>query len=606
MTFLDAYQKSIQRLGLLLIPVIFGGLATVVHAQNIGYDAVLGQQSVPNGESTVLQLRFTNCQPESLPTMPEVDGLSFSYNGDRRNSSYSFSNGRQLATVTTVHQFTVTPSKEGTFVIPPIEATIKGKAYRTKALKLVVSKGRDYSQYAFIRVRVPKQTVYVGEVFQLAVDLYEINAKLEEKPVIPSDGFVIDEAGQPTQSQTRVGNQVYNRVTFRYLARAVKDGELSIGPITWKVPLFFRQQSGRRQRGAFDSFFRDLVDLNSTVRRDVTLNAAPVALEVRPLPEEAQPEGFNGAVGSFTMDVSASPVDLTAGDPITLTMKIEGRGALEALKMPSFEDWREFKQYPETATTSYRDKIGLSGTKTFEKVVIPNNSEITELPEIRYSFFDPQKEAYQTLTQAPIPLTVAPNLTAATRPTMIANADGQMLPANISTNIVHIKPHFGVLASASRPWINERWFLWLQFIPLLGWGSAVLFRIRKNATDRNPQARRAKKVRALIAAGVLELRQLAQQSQSDAFFALLFRLLQEQIGERLNLPATAITEAVIDSQLKHCLPEPEALESLERLFHTCNQSRYAPVDSTEELTQLADEAEEVLKQLQALRDPGMS
>lgn len=606
MTFLAAYQQTRRGLGLLLIPAFICGLVPAIQAQNLGYDAVLGQQSIPNGESTVLQLRFTNCQPESLPTMPDVDGLSFNYNGDRRNSSYSFSNGRQISTVTTVHQFTITPSREGTFIIPPIKATINGKAYRTKALQLAVSKGRDYSQYAFIRVRVPKQTVYVGEVFQLGVDLYEINAKLEEKPVIPSDGFVIDEVGQPTQSQTRVGNQIYNRVTFQYLARAVKHGELDIGPITWKVPLFFRQQSGRRQRGAFDSFFRDLVDLNSTVRRDVTLNADAVTLEVRPLPEEGRPEGFNGAVGSFTMAVSASPVELTAGDPITLTMKIEGRGALEALKMPSFSDWREFKQYPETATTSYRDKIGLNGTKTFEKVVIPNNSEITALPEIRYTFFDPLKDEYKTLTQAPIPLNVAPNLTASTRPTVIANADGLMLPANISTNIVHIKPHFGVLASATRPWITERWFLWLQLIPLLGWGSALFYRAQKNARGRNPRALRAKRVRAMIAKGISELRHLAQQNNSDAFFALLFRLLQEQIGERLELPATAITEAVIDSQLKHLLTEPQALESLERLFHTCNQSRYAPVDSTEELTQLADKAEEIFTELQALPDPGMS
>ena len=33
---------------------------------------------------------------------------------------------------------------------------------------------------------------------------------------------------------------------------------------------------------------------------------------------------------------------------------------------------------------------------------------------------------------------------------------------------------------------------------------------------------------------------------SDQFFATLSRLLQEQLGERLDLPASAITEAVIE------------------------------------------------------------
>ncbi|MDA7657843.1 BatD family protein [Verrucomicrobia bacterium] len=589
--------------GYLILTLCLLLAATPLQGQSMGYDAVLANNSVAQGESTVLHVRFTNCEPATLPKIIEVEGLTVTYQGQNQSSNSTFANGRLTNIVTKTYQFNVTPKQEGTFLIPPIESTIQGKTYKTKALRLSVTKGRDYSQYAFIRVRIPKQSMYVGEMFQMAVDLYEINAKLEEKPIIPSDGFVISEVGQPSQTQTRVGNQVYNRVTFRYLARAVKTGELTIGPITWKVPLFFRNQAGRRQRSSFDSFFRDLVDLNSTVRREVTLKSEPVNLNVLSLPTEDQPVGFTGAVGNFTMTVDASPTKLTAGDPITITMKVTGRGALDALKMPSFESWREFKQYPETASVKHTDEIGLSGTKTFEKVVIPSNAEIKTLPEISYHFFDPLEETYKTLLQAPIALTVQPNLTAASQPTVIADTGIFSSPQNIATNIVHIKPHLGSLATSASPWLTQSWFLWIQLIPLLGWVSALLYRTQKNATERNPKALRKKRVKGIVGNGLETLQGLASQNKSDEFFAQLFRLLQEQIGERLDLPSNAITEAVIESELQNRLSNKESLLMLERLFHTCNQSRYAPIDSQSELSQLANDAENIIAELQQLPDP---
>ncbi len=303
------------------------------------------------------------------------------------------------------------------------------------------------------------------------------------------------------------------------------------------------------------------------------------------------------------MKFQASPTEVTAGDSITLTMTLEGRGALEALRMPSFDSWREFKQYPETSTISHSDEIGLSGTKTFEKVVIPYNAEITTLPEVQFSFFVPLEERYKTLVQAPAALTVKPNLKAVSQPTVIANGNGVEVSMNLATNIVHIKPHLGTVASSTASWITQRWFLYLQLIPLLAWIGAFAYRTQQNASGRNPRALRKKKARSIVSDGLNRLHDLAHEQDSEEFFAVLFRILQEQIGERLDLPANAITEAVVDEQLQGRLSSPEKLLELERLFHTCNQSRYAPVESPKELTQLAETAEQILTELQQMPDP---
>jgi hypothetical protein len=94
------------------------------------------------------------------------------------------------------------------------------------------------------------------------------------------------------------------------------------------------------------------------------------------------------------------------------------------------------------------------------------------------------------------------------------------------------------------------------------------------------------------------LRSHAQANRSDEFFAVLFRLLQEQLGERLDLPASAITEAVIEERLSPRGISGDLSARLHELFQMCNQARYAPIKSSQELSALIPKWESVSRELQ--------
>ena len=79
-------------------------------------------------------------------------------------------------------------------------------------------------------------------------------------------------------------------------------------------------------------------------------------------------------------------------------------------------------------------------------------------------------------------------------------------------------------------------------------------------------------------------------------------LLQEQLGERLDLAASAITEAVIDERLPARGASPELMSQLHDLFQICNQARYAPVRTNEELQAVASSLEKAVSELQQLPD----
>jgi hypothetical protein len=129
----------------------------------------------------------------------------------------------------------------------------------------------------------------------------------------------------------------------------------------------------------------------------------------------------------------------------------------------------------------------------------------------------------------------------------------------------------------------------------------LVWRKRHESLANNPRLRRQREVALRIRAGLKELRAQADQRQAEGFFANLFRLLQEQLGERLDLPASAITEAVIDERLRARAISPGTLQSLHDLFQTCNLARYAPMQSSQELTALIPKLESVLRDLQQLK-----
>jgi hypothetical protein len=312
------------------------------------------------------------------------------------------------------------------------------------------------------------------------------------------------------------------------------------------------------------------------------------------------PTNFNGAVGNFSMSITAGPTNVAAGDPVTVKVQISGRGTLDSLALPEQNAWREFKTYPPTTKLDTTDALGLQGNKTFEQLVVPQSPDIKALPPVSFSFFDPDQKSYRTLTQPAIPLVVRPG-GSAPAPTVAATTRTAADNPPPAQDIVHIKPRLGTMAQIAPPLVQQPWFLALQAVPLLAWLSALVWRRRTEMLANNPRLRRRRQVAQIIRQGLLELRQFASDKKSDDFFATLFRLLQEQLGERLDLPASAITEAVIEEHLRP-RGAPEAnLASLHELFQACNLARYAPIRTSQELAAVIPKLEAMLRELQGLK-----
>ncbi|HXR03594.1 MAG TPA: BatD family protein, partial [Verrucomicrobiae bacterium] len=537
---------------------------------------------------------------KNVPT-PSVPGLQISQIGT--SQSVNIVNGAMSSTVTVT--FSVTAQHDGQFVIPAMTAEMNGQRLTSQPLTLTVQKVAGPSaaainsgnEVAFMKMVLPQKKVYVGQVLAAQLQIYlrddVQNFGNFQFTAQPADGFILGKSAQGGRYRTRIGNHSYTVIPLYIALTVLKAGDLNLGPFTAEmiVVLPSDQQGG-------DPVFRQF--FNSGQQKRVSLATDAIEVQSLPLPAEGRPADFNGAIGHFTMIATAGPTNVAMGDPITLHIQISGRGALDSIALPGQPAWLNFKVYPPTSKVEPSDQLGLEGSKTFEEIVSPQNTDVRQLPQFSFSFFDPDDGNYHTLTQSSVPLAVRSTGMAAVPAIAAANTAGAQNPSS-PQDILPIKEELGAPVPAGSPLVTRPAFLALQSLPVLTLLAAFVWRKRTDNLANNPRLRRQRAVAQIIASGTDDLKKYAEQNQPDEFFATLFRLLQEQLGERLDCPASSITEAVIEERLAPlAAPEP-VVDGLRELFQLCNQARYAPIRGTSELNSVAAQFEKVIGELQELK-----
>ncbi|HWV99321.1 MAG TPA: BatD family protein [Candidatus Acidoferrum sp.] len=560
------------------------------------FTASLDRDTLTLGETATLSLAFVGGTPRSVPTPPNIPNLQIAYLGP--SSQFSVINGEVSSSVT--YNFQVTPQRPGDYTIPAVSAEVGSERFASQPLLLKVLQPtapsaqaiNSGSQLAFLKLLLPKNEFYVGESFTLQVQLYVANQVRRiggfQLTGFTADGFVLGKSARGQDRQTQVGNTAYTIISFIFPITAIKAGSMTLGPVTANVVL--------GGRDAFDPFG---VFGGGSDQRQLSLATDAEPVRSLPLPRENAPASFNGAVGVYTMTVTAGPTNLTVGDPVTVKVQISGRGSLDGLTLPEQPEWRDFKTYPPTTKVETTDQLGLQGTKTFEQVVQPENADIKALPPMSFSFFDPDQKTYRTLTQPAVQLLVRPGGSTPT-PTVLAGARTTQDNTPPTQDIVPNKQRLGTLARIGPPLAQQTWFLALQGVPVLAFLSMVVWRRRTEALANNPRLRRRRQVAQNVRDGLQDLKQAATEKKSDQFFVTVFRLLQEQLGERLDVPASAITEAVIEERLRPRAVAETTLTGLQDLFQMCNLARYAPIKTSQELAAIIPKFEAVLHKLEEL------
>ena len=308
------------------------------------------------------------------------------------------------------------------------------------------------------------------------------------------------------------------------------------------------------------------------------MKSEPLKITVRAHPLDGKPRDFSGAVGQYTLQVEAKPREVKVGEPITLTMHVTGSGNIETVSLPQIYGLDRFKTYDPQI------KTGEHG-KSFEQVLIPEDESIEAIPEIRFSYFDPEHEKYHTIKKEEIPIRV----------TAIAGEEGLKivdLPGaektvkreKLGRDILYIKDSMKGVQRGNTYLYQNSLFLFAQTLPLIAFVGVLIYQKRKDKLTgdiiyarRRQAPRKAKK-------GLDAARKLAGAGQTGAFCDVIFKSMQEYIGDQFALPSAGITSEVVEELGKHGVKE-DAQEKLRDFFESCDSVRFAPEEISQEQMQ---------------------
>ncbi len=553
----------------------------------------------------------------SEPKLPDMSSFAAAA-GRSSSQNIQFINGRMSASTTITYTFFA--QAVGSFEIGPVEVEIDGQVQRTQPIRIEIVAstaaappvsgqppppaqadpalpGEDSA--LFLRAEVDRRTVYQNEQVIVAYKIYTLrNINGYSVAKMPNfAGFWVenfDLPARPRTSQQTINGQ-------RYLVAEIKrsaifpqsPGKQILEPMALECEVQV-PRARNRARDPFESFFDDPF-FARTAR--LSISSKPVEIEVLPLPSAGRPAGFNGAVGNYTLKAVVDRTAASTNDAITLKITASGQGNIKTLTLPRLEVPADFEVYdPKISEIVERGGNQISGSKTWEHVMVPRFAGPHELKPAQLSFFDPHAKQYRTVATAPLALNIqqgAAQLAAAG--SGISKHDVRLLGQDIRFIAMAPAPFQEIGArNYTRPW-----FMALLILPVLGLAAAFFYQKQQEKLTTNVAYARSRKATKAALRRLQAAKKLLGSGDSKQFYAEVQKAMTGFLGNKLNVAEAGLVTDEIEQLLRSKEVAPEVIAAYVGCLHACDFQRFAPAHANGvEMKQFFERAQKAIAELE--------
>ncbi|ATL46515.1 hypothetical protein COR50_04620 [Chitinophaga caeni] len=450
----------------------------------------------------------------------------------------------------------------------------------------------------FVKVDVDKTDVYEGEQITATYKLYTrlpTNSSVTKVPAFKGFSARDIELPNPPQAETEYVNGVPFKVfTIRKtMLFPLQNGTLELDPaeVDNQVRLIKEVPGGRnnRMKDIFDDpffkdamggsmvddpFFDDFFNRPNYTYEDIPykIKSPVVKVHVKPLPADGKPASFTGAIGKFSMDVAPVKEDITTDDAITMKVTIKGQGNITLLNAPKLDLPPSFEVFdPKVSDNIDKNSNPLSGSKTFEYVIMPQESGKHTIPPVEFSYFDPGTQEYKTLQSPAIALDIAQGKKVRNTTPVVAGAAG-----NTFKNII---PGTQAWTLSIPYFLKSVWFWTLLLLPVLAiaffyWKKQQQAYMIKNASLlKYKHANKVALKRLELAARYLN------EGKDKLFYEETSRAVWGYLANKFHIPLAELNKQVIQDRLAAEQIDPAISNNLFVLLDNCEIALYAPSNS---------------------------
>ena len=493
-------------------------------------------------------------------TAPEITGLRV-LGGPNQSTSMQYVNGSMTQSIT--FSYVVLAEKEGEFKIGPAKIKAGGNIITSNELKVKVLKGNSpqanggNSQGAtqnasgdpkdlYARVEVSKTKAFLGERITADLKIYSrvTMVNFDDWKMPSFEGFWTKDI--ESKQQIQVQNEVVDGVMYQtalikqMVLYPQKSGKIEIDPM--ELTVIVRERASGRGRSVFDQFFGGYQD----VKRPVKSNS--VTIDVKPYPS-GKPSDFSGLTGKLNMKATLDRNETKSNEAVNLKVTVSGDGNLYQLQPLDLTFPPDIEVYdPKTSDNIKVSSSGISGSRTFEYVLIPRYSGDFEIGPFSFSYFDPSAKTFKTITQDAFDLIVEKGEGEESGPSQAVNITNKEDIRMIGSDIRYIKQGQYPILGGSYFFYRSVPFYAVIGIPLLLFVLFLGYAQYQKAQGKDISKLRSKKATGLAKKRLTKAKKLWDDNQTASFYEEVFKALTAYAADKFVIPLAKLNKDSIKAE----------------------------------------------------------
>jgi hypothetical protein len=540
---------------------------------------------------------------EKADKLPSISFAGFTYGGgpsQGSSTSTSIINGKVSSKSSYTYTYTLIPEKEGSFTLPAVLFQVKNQQVMSNSLSIrVVASSQNQQQSQgnqrqgqqasnvhgfnkddfFIKASVSNSNPYVGEQVIVSYKLYlgpqayRYRQQVTSRPT--AQGFWTYDLTIPNPETTRKEEVIDGKkfLVIDISAMAVypqKSGKLTISPMESDLLVQVLVEQQRRSNDIFDMFFGG----SRAQDIELKLSSNAVTINAKELPSTNQPYDFSGLVGDFKLNAKLSRDKLSANDATNLSVTISGNGNLQYIEPLDFNFPADIAVHdPETKDNINTSPSGVSGSRTFEYVLIPRLEGDYVIPSTNFVYFNKRKGTYVTLQTPEFKLSVdkAQGGSAVSYNNTSNKSDIKVL----GNDIRHIKTN-GEPKLQQMQFFASPLYWGLLFFPFLLLIVLIILLRKKIKEQQNLALLRDKKASKTARKRLKKAEKLLRNKQDEAFYIEISKVLWGYISDKFHIPMSQLSLDTAYQKLSRRNMKEDSIKEFIDTLHDCEYVRFAP------------------------------
>ena len=554
-----------------------------------------------------------NAKPSSIASTSfgELKHVGGPHQGSSTNIVYS--NGQTVQNQEYTFSYHLQASKVGTYTIPGTVFVVDGKQVKSNNVSVTIveaSAARQAQQQAqqqqqqqqaaqaptlnkdeiFIKASASKSNPYQGEQVIVTYKLYigpGVNGGFQSTNInLPTQsGLWTYQLGDPNKEAARSVETVNGkRYTVLEIKKSAvfpqKSGEITITPMEMELVarVIYQVQRGN---SAWEQFFG-----GGQRAQDYQLNikSNSIKLNVKPLPENGKPESFTGLVGNFSIKSNLSRETLNANDATNLTLTISGTGNLQHAEAPIINFPPDF----DVADPQIKDNINTSGStvtgsRTFEHVIIPRSQGEFTIPATAFSYFDLSTNSYKTLYTTEYQVTVEKGSGEGISTAVHSNQKDIKV---LDRDIRYIKNQANAFRKKESALFLSAWYFILLLCPLLLFTLFLMVWRKRLEAQRNIIETRDRRANKVARKRLKKAQKLLQEEQMNEFYVEISHVLWGYMSDKFRIPLAQLSMDTVEVKLREKSLSDDAIQEFLSTLNQCEFARFAPGDSRQNMREM--------------------